>query len=85
VINNAKTTDVFAWLMTGEDIYDKESGILTVQAVFRDDNDTTDKGMEIDDLIDVIHGMLVYFPAYACTSFTVSHPYPTPSTRLITS
>jgi hypothetical protein len=61
------------------------SGILTVEAVFGDETDTADEGMDVDDMIDVIHGRLVYFPAYACTSFAVSHPYSTPSTRLTTS
>ncbi|KIM82158.1 hypothetical protein PILCRDRAFT_820528 [Piloderma croceum F 1598] len=57
--------------ITAEDEYDEESGILTVQAVFGDENDTADEGMDMDDLIDVIHGRLVYFPAYACTSFAI--------------
>jgi len=52
---------------------DDESVALTIQVIFGDEKDPENEGMNIDDLIDAIHGRLVYFPAYACTSFAVSN------------
>ena len=49
---------------------DDEGLILTVEAVF---GDADDEGMSVETMIDAISGRLVYFPAYACTSFVVSH------------
>ena len=50
--------------------YDDEGLILTMEAVF---GDSDDEGMSVDAMIDATRGRLVYFPAYACTSFVVSH------------
>jgi hypothetical protein len=47
-----------------------EDLILTMEAVF---GDADDEGMGVETMIDAIDGRLVYFPAYACTSFVVSH------------
>lgn len=44
---------------------------LTVENVFGDPDDPDDAGMEVDDLLDAVHARVVYFPAYACTSFIV--------------
>lgn len=45
---------------------------LSVESVFGDLDDHSDEGgMDIDDLLDVLHAKVVYFPAYACTSFVV--------------
>jgi len=45
---------------------------LSLEDVFGDQDDPTDGGMSVDDLLDVIHAKVVFFPAYACTSFIVS-------------
>jgi len=52
---------------------DDESVALTIQVIFGDEKDPENEGMNIDDLIDAIHGRLVYFLVYACTSFAVSN------------
>ncbi|KDR86129.1 hypothetical protein GALMADRAFT_132717 [Galerina marginata CBS 339.88] len=50
----------------GDDDIEK---LLTLESVFGDPNDPADPGMDVDDLLDAVHAKLVYFPAYACTSF----------------
>ena len=45
---------------------------LTFKSVFGDLNDPSDLGMELDQLLDIVHAKVIYFPAYACTSFVVS-------------
>ncbi|KAF4612415.1 hypothetical protein D9613_004591 [Agrocybe pediades] len=42
---------------------------LTMEEVFGDLDDPSDSSMCIDDLLDSIHAKVVFFPAYACTSF----------------
>ncbi|KAF9457893.1 hypothetical protein BDZ94DRAFT_1272029 [Collybia nuda] len=43
---------------------------LTRKSVFGDPHISSDLGMGIDRLIDVVGAKVLYFPAYACTSFT---------------
>lgn len=45
---------------------------LTLKSVFGDLNDPSDLGMELDQLLDIVQVKVIYFPAYACTSFVVS-------------
>uniref|UniRef100_A0A8H7Y8V6 Uncharacterized protein n=1 Tax=Psilocybe cubensis TaxID=181762 RepID=A0A8H7Y8V6_PSICU len=42
---------------------------LTLESVFGNPDDPDDSGMAVDDLLDAVHARVVYFPAYACTSF----------------
>ncbi|KAF8167138.1 hypothetical protein B0H34DRAFT_669643 [Crassisporium funariophilum] len=46
-----------------------DPGSLTLTDVFGDLEDPSDLGMELDDLLDAVNAKVVYFPAYACTSF----------------
>jgi len=43
-----------------------------LKSVFGDLNDPSDPGMDLDQLLDIVHAKVIYFPAYACTSFVVS-------------
>jgi len=45
---------------------------LTLKSVFGDLNDPSDVGMNLDQLLDTVQVKVIYFPAYACTSFVVS-------------
>lgn len=44
---------------------------LTLESVFGDLSDPDTVGMDLDDLLDAVGAKMVYFPAYACTSFIV--------------
>ncbi|KAF8954542.1 mitochondrial carrier domain-containing protein [Flammula alnicola] len=44
---------------------------ITMEKVFGDLTDPSDLGMDLDDLLDAVDAKVVYFPAYACTSFIV--------------
>lgn len=44
---------------------------ITLASVFGDLDKDEDAGMDLDDLMDEIDAKIVYFPAYACTSFIV--------------
>ena len=51
---------------------ENESGQLTLESVFGDLSDPSDLGMDLDQLLDMVQVKVIYFPAYACTSFVVS-------------
>lgn len=48
---------------------------LTRKSVFGDPYNPSDLGIGIDKLIDAVGAKILYFPAYACTSFSVSDFY----------
>ncbi|KIM38277.1 hypothetical protein M413DRAFT_30389 [Hebeloma cylindrosporum] len=73
-----------------------DSRHLTLKTVFGDLNDPADLGMDLDKLLDMVQVKVIYFPAYACTSFVIGQvmtaflldkeelqPYPAPEGFLI--
>ena len=48
-----------------------QNGEFTISSVF---GDSSDPGMDTEELLDGVRAKLVYAPAYACTSFVVSIP-----------
>lgn len=44
---------------------------ITLASVFGDLDNDEESGMDLDDLMDEVDAKVVYFPAYACTSFVV--------------
>jgi hypothetical protein len=50
---------------------DDVSYYLNLENVFGDLDNPSDSGMGLDELLDTVDAKMVYFPAYACTSFFV--------------
>jgi hypothetical protein len=56
---------------------------ITLTSVFGDLDNDEDAGMDLDDLMDEIDAKVVYFPAYACTSFIVRPKVNSTQTKLL--